>query len=107
MLSPVLNPACRFYPTCAEYAYRAISRFGVMRGSFLALKRILRCHPLSTGGFDPVPFEALSFIPPFFFTNLAVSTSELGVILGVAGVFKKKNCVSLVGRRTVMKFMWG
>ena len=55
MLSPVLNPACRFYPTCAEYAYRAISRFGVLRGSFLALKRILRCHPLSTGGFDPVP----------------------------------------------------
>jgi len=55
MLSPVLIPACRFYPTCAEYAHRAISQFGVLRGSFLALKRILRCHPLSPGGFDPIP----------------------------------------------------
>ncbi|MEW5908208.1 MAG: membrane protein insertion efficiency factor YidD [Thermodesulfobacteriota bacterium] len=54
-LSPVLGPACRFYPSCSSYAHEAISRFGVLSGSILALKRILRCHPFSSGGFDPVP----------------------------------------------------
>ncbi|NMB99966.1 MAG: membrane protein insertion efficiency factor YidD [Thermoanaerobaculaceae bacterium] len=54
-LSPILPPSCRFYPTCSEYAYQAISVFGVFKGSILAIKRILRCHPFCDGGYDPIP----------------------------------------------------
>jgi putative membrane protein insertion efficiency factor len=54
-LSPLLPPSCRFYPSCSEYAYQAISVFGVLRGSVLAFKRILRCHPFCKGGYDPIP----------------------------------------------------
>jgi putative membrane protein insertion efficiency factor len=54
-LSPLLGPACRFYPSCSEYAYQAIMRHGPVRGLFLAIKRILRCHPFHPGGVDPVP----------------------------------------------------
>ena len=53
-LSPLLIPACRFSPTCSEYAYDAVSKYGVFRGLFLAAGRILRCNPFSKGGFDPV-----------------------------------------------------
>lgn len=55
LLSPALPPACRFMPTCSEYAYQAVARHGVARGLCLAAKRIARCHPLSAGGYDPVP----------------------------------------------------
>lgn len=54
-VSPFLPPACRFYPTCSDYAREAIMKYGVAKGSFLAVRRILKCHPLSEGGFDPVP----------------------------------------------------
>jgi putative membrane protein insertion efficiency factor len=54
-LSPFLPPACRFYPTCSEYALEAIKKHGALKGSYLAVRRILRCHPLCEGGFDPVP----------------------------------------------------
>ncbi|HAY40291.1 MAG TPA: membrane protein insertion efficiency factor YidD [Desulfobacteraceae bacterium] len=55
ILSPILAPACRFYPTCSEYAYQSILRYGLLKGFLLASKRILRCHPFHPGGIDPVP----------------------------------------------------
>lgn len=53
-ISPLLPPACRFTPTCSEYATDAIARYGFLKGSVLGLKRLLRCHPFSEGGYDPV-----------------------------------------------------
>ena len=53
-VSPFLPPACRFEPTCSEYARQAIEKYGAMKGSWLGLKRILRCQPFSKGGYDPV-----------------------------------------------------
>ena len=55
LLSPVLPSSCRFRPTCSEYALEALSRHGVLRGGWMALKRILRCHPWGGSGYDPVP----------------------------------------------------
>ncbi|MCP4022844.1 MAG: membrane protein insertion efficiency factor YidD [Desulfobacteraceae bacterium] len=54
-ISPVLGPACRFYPSCSEYAHQAISRYGLIKGLWISFKRILRCHPFNPGGIDPVP----------------------------------------------------
>ena len=54
-ISPLFGRHCRFYPTCSEYARQAIERYGVVDGGRLAVRRILRCHPFSPGGYDPVP----------------------------------------------------
>jgi putative membrane protein insertion efficiency factor len=55
LLSPMLPRSCRFYPSCSEYAKQAIQKYGIVRGGWLSLKRIARCHPGSSGGLDPVP----------------------------------------------------
>jgi uncharacterized protein len=49
---------CRFHPTCSEYTYQAISKFGIIKGGWLGLKRIARCHPWNDGGYDPIPKES-------------------------------------------------
>ena len=54
-LSPMIGPHCRFVPTCSCYGIEAIKTHGALKGSWLTLKRILKCHPLSVGGYDPVP----------------------------------------------------
>jgi uncharacterized protein len=55
LISPLLGPRCRFYPSCSQYAVDALRLHGAVRGGVLALRRLLRCHPLHPGGYDPVP----------------------------------------------------
>ena len=54
-LSRVLPSACRFYPSCSQYAYQAIAKYGFLRGGWMGVKRLARCHPFNPGGYDPVP----------------------------------------------------
>ncbi|HEX7063962.1 MAG TPA: membrane protein insertion efficiency factor YidD [Bacillales bacterium] len=54
-ISRLTPPSCRFYPTCSNYALEAVERFGVLKGSWLAVRRLVKCHPFHKGGVDPVP----------------------------------------------------
>ncbi|MGC8792691.1 MAG: membrane protein insertion efficiency factor YidD [Bryobacteraceae bacterium] len=54
VISPCLPSACRYYPTCSEYMMQAVERYGALRGVWMGVKRLLRCHPLAEGGYDPV-----------------------------------------------------
>jgi len=53
-ISPLFPPKCRFYPTCSTYFIQAVEKYGVIKGSFLGIKRILKCHPFHPGGYDPL-----------------------------------------------------
>lgn len=55
VISPIKPRTCRYYPTCSQYTYQAIEKFGLMKGLYYGVKRILRCHPFSKGGYDPIP----------------------------------------------------
>jgi putative membrane protein insertion efficiency factor len=63
LVSPLLPPACRYVPSCSEYAQEAVAVHGAGRGVLLAAWRLLRCHPLARGGYDPVPRQAAPKIP--------------------------------------------
>jgi len=53
-ISPILPPSCRFTPTCSEYAIEAIAKYGIFKGARMGFKRLMRCHPFNSGGYDPV-----------------------------------------------------
>ena len=53
-ISPLKRPSCRFYPTCSQYTLEAIEKYGALKGGFMGIKRILKCHPYNKGGYDPV-----------------------------------------------------
>ena len=53
-LSPLKGPSCRFYPTCSQYSIDALKKYGILKGTYLSIKRILKCHPFHAGGYDPL-----------------------------------------------------
>lgn len=63
LLSPVMGNQCRFHPSCSQYALEAVEAYGAVRGSWMAMRRLSRCHPLNPGGFDPVEVNTTEVFP--------------------------------------------
>ena len=77
-LSPLFPPACRFVPTCSEYAMEAVERYGAVRGGGMALVRLLQCHPFARGGYDPVVKQTSGLTQSKTPTSRAKSAREMG-----------------------------
>jgi len=77
-MSPLLGPVCRFYPSCSRYAFEAIATHGTIYGSYLAIRRLLRCHPWNPGGLDPVPprSERPRWAPPLLRRDTATGPTR-------------------------------
>jgi len=78
-ISPLLPPACRYLPTCSDYAMEAVGRYGVFRGSVMATGRVLRCHPFAKGGCDPVVKSAVVKSKAYGVTSGAVPPASCAV----------------------------
>ncbi len=89
LISPLLGAHCRFYPTCSSYAQTAVERYGVIRGSWLAVRRLSRCHPWNAGGVDLVPENLVSTVS----ANLVSTVSANGDLSGDLEC-KSKQCRS-------------
>lgn len=76
LISPLLGPHCRFYPTCSCYAHTALERHGVIRGGWLALRRLSKCHPWHPGGEDPVPENKQKFYATTEKTNSTTAATQ-------------------------------
>jgi len=77
-ISPIFPPSCRYVPTCSEYAMEAVERYGVLRGGLKALWRLLRCHPLAHGGYDPLVKQKNPHTSTSLGSSFSQTTQEMG-----------------------------